>query len=215
MPGFLANKLRGLLRWALVTAAGDDVLDFPVQKVTYLGKTSDAVTWFPYGYHANMPAGTLGVLMAMQGLPEGQIMFGGSPYARGYPAGPLASGEVLIYHPESKSKLHFKDGGHVDLILSESGSEFWIGCDGDGVLTSENTLIGAQTKVTILGWGGVTILTGGTIILQGAVLDVNAANTDFSGNVSINGTFTVNSENYMSHTHGGVAPGSGHTDGVD
>lgn len=198
--GYLANKLRSLIRWALVTADGDGDLDFPIQKLTYLGKSAEAVTWFPYGYHANMPANTLGLMLSAQGLPEGRVMFGGSPSAR--PS--ISSGEVAVYHPETGSILHMKDGGDIDLLARENG-EILIETGGDLTTRGLGDALHIGWDLYLFGWVSMEIASGGAITITAPTLDANVTNTDFSGNVTINGTLTVNGEDYMDHTHGGSA----------
>ena len=93
------NVLRRLLRWAKVSRNWGDDTNWPIQQFTYLGKTGDAVDWFPYGYHANVPAGHLSLLACLQGKAEARVAFPGSPLERPR----VASNELVIYHPRTKT----------------------------------------------------------------------------------------------------------------
>lgn len=106
------NMIRSLLRWARVTKAGDDTADFPVQQVGYLAKVGDSVMWFPYGMHANIPADELVLMVSMQGNPEARVSIPGSPQKR---VKPLAASEVVFFHPNTGSKLHFKANGDIEI----------------------------------------------------------------------------------------------------
>ena len=219
MPGFLANKLRGLLRWAIVTAAGDDDLDFPVQKIAYLGKDANATMWFPYGYHANPQAGTLGILAAVQGLPEGQVMLAGSPYARLHPIDP---GDVVIGSPPAYGHIQFTHDHHIGIFsggnttMTAWGNITTSCVDREDTTTGDYDVLVAGSTSWLAITGPIAFSSGGVFSVNCTQFDINNAGiADFSGAVTINGILIVNGDDFMNHTHGGVATGSGHTDGVD
>ncbi len=108
----LSDRLKNLLRWCKVTRdGGADADQFPVQQVGYLEKVGDALMWFPFGYHANIPAETLAVMLSMQGNSEARVALPGSPVER--PA--IVAGEVVVYHPATGSKIHFKANGDLEI----------------------------------------------------------------------------------------------------
>ncbi len=109
----IKNMIKSLLRWARTTKAGDDTADFPVQQVGYLAKVGDSVMWFPYGMHANIPADELVLMVSMQGNPEARVSIPGSPQKR---VKPLAASEVVFFHPDTGSKLHFKANGDIQIV---------------------------------------------------------------------------------------------------
>ena len=89
------SALKQLLRWARISLAGDDVAQYPVQQTEYLGKTGYALMWFPYGFHANVPADTLTLLLSLQGNSESRVALPGSGPSRPR----VAEGEVVVFHP--------------------------------------------------------------------------------------------------------------------
>ncbi len=105
--------IKSLLRWARITKEGDDLRDFPVQQVGYLAKVGDSVMWFPYGMHANIPVDELVLMVSMQGNPEARVSIPGSPKKR---VKPLATSEVVFFHPNTGSKLHFKANGDIQIM---------------------------------------------------------------------------------------------------
>ncbi len=106
------GSLKSLLRWARISRTGDDARTRPVQQVTYLGKVGDALMWFPYGYHAVPPEDELVLLLSLQGNPEARVGLPGSPTAR--PT--IASDEVVVFHPPTGSKIHFRSNGDIDIV---------------------------------------------------------------------------------------------------
>lgn len=111
MTGLL-SKIKKLLRWVRSTKAGDDTGKYPVQQFEYMGKTIDAVVIYPYGHHANMPADVLAIAGAINGDSENRAVIGCLPPDRPQ----LAGGEVVLYHPDSGSKIHFKTDGSINVV---------------------------------------------------------------------------------------------------
>lgn len=103
---------RKLLRWCKISAAGGDADQFPVQQITYLGKTADAYMLFPFGMHANVDSESLGLLHAVNGDDSNKAVLPLDPDNR---PKPLAPGEVAFYHPSTGSIIHFRTGGDIDI----------------------------------------------------------------------------------------------------
>ena len=87
--------LRKLLQWANIVGPEDTTTDFPIQNVSYLGKTAPAYVLFPYGMHAHIPTGFLGLKFAINGNAESRVLIPCSPKERPQ----LAAGEVAFFHP--------------------------------------------------------------------------------------------------------------------
>lgn len=165
MPSFSA-RLRGLIHWGSTSRAVDESGSAPVQEVAYLGKTSNQVPWFPFGYDASVPAEKLVVVASILGDADSQIMFPGSPGE-----GPAkASGEVVVYHPSSGARVHMKRDGSI-LIEPASGQEVKVDGDltvtgdvdveGDTTLAANVTSLGKDISNTHLHLGSATAPTGG------------------------------------------------------
>lgn len=114
MASFLSSIIKRLIRLGKVTLPGDDTGQFPVQQITYMNKAANAVMWFPYGFHANVPPERLALLFSILGNAEARVAFPGSPEDR--PT--LETGEVVIFHPPSGSKIHFKTSGDIELVTT-------------------------------------------------------------------------------------------------
>jgi hypothetical protein len=174
------NMIKSLLRWAVITAFSLDDKDFPTHQVTYMGKNADALSWFPYGYHANPGAGALAVMLSMNSDPENRVMFPGSPKERGgtlLPT-PLSPGEVLVYNPTTQSFIHMKLDGGIDIEATTS----------DINIKSTTGTINVDSIHTIITTTGIT-----RISAVGAVdIDAGAAVTiDSGGKTTITGNGTV------------------------
>ena len=59
------SKLRNL--WAKITRKGSEEGEYPIQQATYLERVTDVFLLFPYGMHANLPVGQLGLLIDSKG----------------------------------------------------------------------------------------------------------------------------------------------------
>lgn len=120
----------------------------PVQQVTYLGKRATAALWFPYGVHANIPSGELGVLLSLLGVTEMRLALPGSPARR---PKTLASGEVAFYHPPTGSRVHFLANGDVRVTAGAS-----------------TVLIAASGAITLTPGAGQKVLVAGDLEVTGA-----------------------------------------------
>lgn len=208
------NTIRSLLRWSRITKAGDDTADFPVQQVGYLAKVGNSVMWFPYGMHANVPVDELCLMVSMQGNPEARVSIPGSPQKR---VKPLAASEVVFFHPDTGSKLHFKSNGDIDIESTGAVNIRVAGnmlADVEGNLTAEvkgdltagvegNLDVDAAGTVDIDSVGKTTITGGGTLKLDGiTAVDIVAALVEASDGGSVsslcNEAFITH---FNAHTH--------------
>lgn len=189
----LSDRIRNLLRWCKVTRdGGSDTDQFPVQQVGYLEKVGDALMWFPFGYHANIPAETLAIMLSMQGNREARVALPGSPIGR--PA--IAAGEVVIFHPATQSRIHFKANGDIE------------------VTTDTKIKVTAPLAELI---GDLTV--SGDVTVDGdvnVITDLNVSgDADVTGSTALGATVTSNGKDISdTHTHvgsptaptGGVSP---------
>lgn len=110
----MISRLKNLIRWAKIGKSGTDDKQFPVQQVTYLGKTGNAMMVFPFGYHANLTPDALGLLFSIAGNEENRAFIGATPQNRPQ----LAAGEVVVYHPDSGSQVLFKASGDIEVTTA-------------------------------------------------------------------------------------------------
>jgi phage gp45-like len=166
------QKVKQLLRWCEVNEDNNESRianppNIPEQEVQYSGKIGNSVAWFPYGFHANLPKDTRGVMLNLGSEPSNRVVLGGSPDQRIL----IETGEVVIYHPNSGSKIHFRANGDIDIATDTNinvsandvtleaagnvemgvGGNVEMSVDGDVSVDSEGTVtIDAATKVDIL-----------------------------------------------------------------
>lgn len=108
----LVNKIKSLIRFGRIEQAGSDDNDFPVQAVSYFGKKINCNIIFPYGVHANLPVDSLITMFSVGGDDANKVGLGGMPANR---IKNLPEGEVVFFHPITKSKMHFRNNGDIDI----------------------------------------------------------------------------------------------------
>jgi hypothetical protein len=152
----------------------------PTQQVTYLGKATNSIPWFPYGFDANVPTEFLSVVLQVLNS-ESKVHLPGSP--GGAPI--TLSGEVVLYHPSTLAKVHMKDQGVVLIetaqasveITPESGINI-TPSGGPVTVTGDLTVTGDVTVQTDLDVSGATAL-GATVTSNGT--DISNTHTHSAG----------------------------------
>ncbi len=153
--------------WAKITRKGNESGQYPIQQGTYLGRVTDMMVLFPFGMHANLPVDQLGLLIDL----EGRIFMGTSAIGRIT----VEEGELVLYHPKTKSKIHFKDNGNINVESM-----------GDVNVKASNVNIDAS--VTNLGVGGAAIARQGDTV-EVTVVGGSSAGTH-SGTITSGGVNT-------------------------
>ena len=162
---FLSNWL------AKITKKGDESKSFPIQQFEMNGRVGDAYVVSPYGVHANLPEGQPALNMS----PDGTILMGIDPVGRIK----VEAGEVVFYHPITKSKIHFKNNKDIDI---ETETDINATCD--------NINVTATTKATV---------TAPDIALIGNV--AITGDLSVSGSTALSSTVTSGGKD-ISDTHG-------------
>lgn len=161
---FLSNWL------AKITKSGSEDLSFPIQQFEMNGRTGDAYVVSPYGMHANLPANQ----SALNLSPDGTILMGIDPIGRIK----VEAGEVVFYHPITKSKIHFKNNNDIDI---ETETDINATCDNINVIAATKATVTAPESEFI---GNVTI----------------TGNLTVTGATALSATVTSNSKD-ISDTH--------------
>ena len=86
------------LKWGRITRKGAELGQYPVQQLSYLGRTVDGFAMSPYGLHSNLPRDQLALILD----DAGRIFMGTSAIGRIV----VEEGEVVLYHPRTKSRIH-------------------------------------------------------------------------------------------------------------
>lgn len=165
--GFLAEKIKRVLRQCRISRDGDDLGDFPIQQVEYLGKVGDAAMWFPFGFHANVNEDSLGMMFTISGNDDARVVFAGSPEKRPR----LEPGELVVFHPKTQSRIHFKANGDVEITsttklkVDTPTVQFTGNVDIDGNLNVDgDAVIDGDADVAGTVTGTVDVLAGATSI---------------------------------------------------
>lgn len=135
--------------WAKITKKSDEANEYPIQQATYLGRVADFFTLFPYGMHANLPKDQLGLIIDEQG----RVIIGVSAVGRIK----VEEGEVVFFHPQTKSKIHFKNSGNIAI---ETAADVDVSADNVNIDASTTNLgvggnaiarVGDSVQVTVVG----------------------------------------------------------------
>jgi len=158
-----------------VVKAGSDTGAYPVQQVSYLGKTADAVMLFPYGLHANVDGTAIGPLFILNGSDENRAMLPTSMTRRST----LAGGDVELYSPVSRSRVTLRANGDVEV----DGKNVTVTASGALTATAASASV---TAATVAVTGNVTIT--GNLSVTGTMTnagkDVGATHGHTQGNDS-------------------------------
>lgn len=151
--------------WAKITRKGSENGTYPIQQATYLGRVSDFITLFPYGMHANLPVGQLGLIVDS----KGRIFMGTSAVGRIA----VEEGEVVLYHPQTKSKIHFKSNADLDIDTTDASGNVNINTV-EANLTASGDVNVKATNVNVdavvnLGVGGAAIARVGDAVVVAGV----------------------------------------------
>ncbi len=170
--------------WAKITRKGAEDRAYPIQQATYLGRVSDFFVLFPYGMHANLPVDQLGLIIDQ----KGRVFMGTSAVGRIT----VEEGEVVFYHPGTKSKTTYKNNGDIDMDSTAAG--------GDINLNAKNASIVASGDVSIAAAGDVDIEAGGSTTLTAPTVAV-VGNLTVTGTVVSTGDVTGNGKTLSTHAH--------------
>ncbi len=129
--------MKNYIKRAVITKAGSDDTIRPVQQMEYLGRTTDAEIIFPYGVHANLPAGCMMTVIPILDQSSNLVAFGGLPNERIQ----VEEGEVVFFHPLTKAKIHFKADGNIEIDSLEKDVQ--ITCNSASITASSSVDITA------------------------------------------------------------------------
>jgi phage gp45-like len=144
--------LQNLIKYARVVMGGKDDKTYPIQQVEYYGKAGNVFIVFPYGMHANLPEDSLLSIFAANGNEQDRFGIGGLPNER---IKNLPVGEVVFFHPITKSKVHFKNNGDVDVDTTKKNGNVNINCGTGNVVVNckdvdvncDNAIVNASEKI--------------------------------------------------------------------
>lgn len=111
MNGIL-NKIKNLIKFAIVTLSGNDSGDYNQSQVSYFGKTKQTFILFPYGLDAKLPKDSLVMLFNIMGQEENTAGIGTKPDIR---FKNLQEGEVVVGNPVKQTKVYFKSDGTIEI----------------------------------------------------------------------------------------------------
>jgi hypothetical protein len=157
----LVSLIKRLVRWAAVTRGGKDAAQYPVQQMTYLGKTADSVMVFPYGMHANVDRADYALMFSVAGDTDNRAAIPTSMTRRST----LAPGDVEVYSPVSRSRVTIRANGDVEVdganIVATASGDITATAGGSAAITAPTiTLTGSVSVVGDLAVSGAAAFAG-------------------------------------------------------
>lgn len=184
--------------WAKVTRKSSEEQTYPIQQVTYLGRVADQFVLFPYGMHANLPVEQLGLLIDS----KGRVFMGTSAVGRIV----VEEGEVVFYHPQTKSKTHYRANGDIDIDTESPDVDPAL--HGNVNINAKNVNITTSEKVDINATGDVDVNTSGAAnVSSTGNTTITAPTVAVVGDLTVSGTVvsagevTGNGVALSTHTH--------------
>jgi len=112
--------------WAKITAAGDSTAQWFRQQITYRGRVSKSIIYYPYGFHANAKSNKSScVWIGVNGDASNKLGFAWDAQVRP----DLKEGEVAFYQPETNTIIKFDVDGNIlintdkDVNITSTGGE--------------------------------------------------------------------------------------------
>lgn len=109
------NRLKSIIRLGATDNSVSERGGLPLQKVFYLGKSSESVPLFPYGMHARPKKGWLSLILSYGGRSENRWHLTSSAERR---PTDLKDGEIVFYHPPTMSEIRLKSDGTIEATTS-------------------------------------------------------------------------------------------------
>lgn len=156
------NAIRRLIRWAVTETDASESGTYQTQQISYLGRPGKSASAYPYGFSANAPKGVLAVLLSISGQSDARahMPISGPKRIR------LASGEVVVFHPNTGSKVHFRSDGSIE--------------------------VDAKADVRVTAAGAITAVAGTTLTATAAVsAAITAPTVTITGNLVVTGTLNI------------------------
>ena len=171
----LINMIRNMTRRSVITLAGSDDGDYPIQQITYLGKATECEMISPYGLHANLPIDvTLLTTWSVQGQEDNRVGMGYTPKLR---PKELPEGELVLYHPLTQTKLHFKNNGDLDIDVTGDNGDL-------------NVTIKKDLNITVNGNASINVIGNAAVDIDGTAT-VDCPTTDWNGDINLTGKLKI------------------------
>ncbi len=131
---------RALIRLATVTKEGTDDQAIPVQQVAAMGKTAKPVpVAMPYGLHANVPAGTPGILWRILGQRENRFF---TPLSWRLRRKESPVGDVVFFQPQNPTtEIILRANGDIEIKSATKITLDAPAVEYTGTLTSTSTSV--------------------------------------------------------------------------
>lgn len=108
----MINKIKNMIKRAIVTNPGDDSKNFPITQIKYFEKTADAEAVYPYGFGANAPKGAVALVFAVNGDESNRAAIVSLPQSR---IKNLKPGECYMSNLITGDAIIMREGG-IEII---------------------------------------------------------------------------------------------------
>lgn len=149
----MLNYIRNMIKRAALRNNPVDTGQFQIGQISYLGSTTNAEIFHPYGFGSRPPVGSYCITMTIQGQEEHQVCFVGTPDKR---VKNLNPGEVYFSNFETGTKIICKQNGNMEIDIS---NDYISVIKNNAKVTIDKDLnISVKGNITLNSSGSVKIL---------------------------------------------------------
>ena len=161
----MINKIKSLIKRAVVTNPGDDSKQFPVSQVRYLSKTQDAEMIYPYGFGALAPKDAICIVFNVNAQESNLAGIPTLPQSR---IKNLKEGDVFMHNAKTGDSIKLTENG-IEIISASS-----ISITAATIATIKAPSIVLDGNVSLGGVGGPAIARVGDSIMAGVIVTGSA-----------------------------------------
>lgn len=127
------QKIKNIVRRAVITRSGDDTADYHLAQISYNNKVVDAEVINPYGLYSNPPKDLQALMLTICADSENRAMIAYSQQDR---FKNLQPGEVVVGNPAKETFIKFDNEGNIEIdskakVKITAAAEIDIKCGGD------------------------------------------------------------------------------------
>jgi len=152
-----------IVRRAIVTMASKDTNVVRLQQVEYNAKPITAEVWAPYGMSYNVPIGSMGILIQVDGDSGNNIFLPDRSEDR---IKNLKETEVGFFNPISKSRALFLENGDIAITTAGTNGDMITVIKGDNTLT-----VAGKCKIVVS--GDCDITASGDVNISASQINLN------------------------------------------
>lgn len=200
IPKTLIQRFKEMIKGTFTTNQQKDTggFDYAVQVETgFLGTT--AAVYYPYGYYANTPVGSHGILFNLNAQQENQFILPYDPKTRFIGLQPY---EVMMGNQQQKIYIRFLNNGNVEILANSTAlvtcKDSVINCSNNSSVTCVDSSITCSGNSTVDCVDSTITTSGNSLIDATGTANVNCSTSTIdgtlvtmTGNLQVDGNITT------------------------